>query len=66
MRLPKSYRFSEDQAEVIVRRSGKQVILEPADEWAPEFLACLGGWKEDIPRPPVPTVGSRKNPFEGS
>jgi hypothetical protein len=48
---------------VIVRRVGKQVVLEPADEWAPEFLACLGAWKDDIPRPAVRTVGARKNPF---
>lgn len=66
VRLPKSCRFSEDQDEVIVRRAGKQVILEPADEWSPEFLACLGAWKEEILRPSGRMVGSRKNPFERS
>lgn len=64
VRLPKSCRFREDLDEVIVRRRGKQVILEPADEWPAEFLECLGAWKEDIPRPPARTVGSRKGPFE--
>ena len=49
VRLPKSCRFDDDQVEVLARRVGKQVILEPADEWSPEFLACLGAWKEDIP-----------------
>jgi antitoxin VapB len=64
VRLPKSCRFRDDQEEVIVRRVGKQVILEPADEWSEEFLSCLGGWKEDIPRPRGRTIGGRKNPFD--
>jgi antitoxin VapB len=64
VRLPKSCRFGDDLDEVIVRRRGKQVILEPADEWPVEFLECLGGWKDDIPRPPAGIVGSRKDPFE--
>ncbi len=64
VRLPKSCRFSDDQDEVIVRRVGKQVILEPNDEWSPEFLACLGAWNEDIPRPSKRRVGSRTNPFD--
>jgi antitoxin VapB len=63
VRLPKSCRFSDDLDEVIVRRSGKQVILEPADEWPAEFLKCLGAWTEDIPRPPARALGSRKDPF---
>ena len=66
VRLPKSCRFSEDQGQVTVRRVGKQVILEPADEWPPEFLACLGAWHDDIPKPPPRKVGSRRNPFEAS
>jgi antitoxin VapB len=66
VRLPKSCRFREDQNQVIARRVGKQVILEPADEWPPEFLSCLGAWHDDIPKPPVRKVGSRRNPFEPS
>jgi antitoxin VapB len=64
VRLPKSCRFSDEQDEVIVRRVGKQVILEPADEWSAQFLACLGSWKEDIPRPPTRGIGSKRDPFE--
>ena len=64
VRLPKSCRFKEDQDQVIVRKVGKQVILEPADEWPAEFLACLGAWHDDIPKPPVRKVASRRNPFE--
>ena len=63
VRLPKSCRFDDEQTDVIVRRVGRQVILEPADEWPPEFLACLGAWNEDIPRPTQTIVGSKKDPF---
>jgi antitoxin VapB len=66
VRLPKSCRFEDGQDEVIVRRVGRQVILEPADEWTPEFLACLGGWEDDIPRPSSRPVGASTNPFDGS
>ena len=66
MRLPKSCRFSKDQDQVIVRRVGKKVILEPIDEWPSEFLDCLGAWHDDIPKPPARPVGSRRNPFEPS
>lgn len=63
VRLPKSCRFADDQQEVLVRRVGRQVILEPADEWSEEFLRCLGAWKEDIPRPPSQPVSRKRNPF---
>lgn len=63
VRLPKSCRF-EDQDQVIVRRVGKKVILEPADEWSSDFLACLGAWHDDIPRPSAKPVGAKRNPFE--
>jgi antitoxin VapB len=64
VRLPKSCRFSDDQQEVIVRRVGRRVILEPADEWSEEFLACLGAWREEIPRPPSRPISRKKDPFE--
>jgi antitoxin VapB len=64
VRLPKSCRFEDDQQEVIVRRVGRQVILEPADEWSEEFLDCLGAWREEIPRPASQPVGNRRNPFD--
>jgi antitoxin VapB len=50
VRLPKDCRFAA-QREVLVRREGRRVILEPADEWSDKFRACLGAWSEDIPRP---------------
>ena len=66
VRLPKSCRFRDDQDEVIVRRVGKQVVLEPADEWSEEFLRCLGAWKEEITRPRGEAIGKKKNPFDRS
>jgi antitoxin VapB len=64
VRLPKRFRFHDE--EVIVRKVGKQVVLEPANEWPPSFLACLGAWKEEIPRPRTRnrTIAKKKNPFD--
>jgi antitoxin VapB len=64
VRLPKSCRFADDQEEVIVRRVGRQVILEPADEWSEEFMGCLGAWKGDIPRPRSVPVSRKRNPLD--
>jgi antitoxin VapB len=66
VRLPKSCRFDDGQEEVIARRVGRKVILEPADSWSEEFLGCLGAWKEDIPRPAQKPIGSKKNPLDPS
>ena len=63
VRLPKSCRFPDDQREVVVRRVGRKVILEPADEWPPEFLEALGAWKEEIERPPSRPISQKKDPF---
>lgn len=64
VRLPKSVRFSDDLQEVLVRRVGRRVILEPADEWPKEFLECLGAWDEDIERPRGTRVDKLRDPFE--
>jgi antitoxin VapB len=63
VRLPKSVRFPEGQVEVVVRREGRRVILEPPDEWTEEFLASLGAWKEEIERPPQDPITDGKDPF---
>ncbi len=62
VRLPKDCRFAS-QREVLVRREGRRVILEPADEWSDKFRACLGAWSEDIPRPEQWQVRDIRNPF---
>lgn len=53
MQLPRDFRFPEGQSEVLVRREGNRVILEPIDEWPEDFRACLGAWTEEIERPHV-------------
>ena len=62
VRLPKECRFVA-QREVLVRREGRRVILEPADEWSKEFRACLGSWSGDIPRPKQKKLSELRNPF---
>ena len=62
VRLPKACRFPASQ-EVLVRREGRRVILEPADEWPDEFRACLGAWREGIPRPVQRPVTALRNPL---
>jgi antitoxin VapB len=56
VRLPKECRFPSEQTEVLVRREGPRVVLEPVDMWSPAFRACLGAWSDDIPRPPQPSL----------
>ena len=51
VRLPDSCRFPDGQREVLVRRVGRSVVLEPVDEWTAEFLGTLGAWHEEIERP---------------
>jgi len=62
VRLPKACRFPA-QREVLVRREGRRVILEPADEWSPEFRSCLGSVSGDIPRPKQAKLAQPRNPF---
>jgi antitoxin VapB len=64
VRLPKEFRFPEGEREVSIRRVGRRIILEPADEWSPEFLATLGAWDEEIERPEQIPVTELKNPFD--
>jgi antitoxin VapB len=62
VRLPKAYRFAS-QREVVVRRDGRRVILEPADEWSAEFRSCLGSVAEEIPRLKQAKLSRVRNPF---
>jgi antitoxin VapB len=63
VRLPKDCRFP-GQEEVVVRRIGRQVVLEPVDSWPPEFVACLGAWAEPIERPKSALIQKLRDPFE--
>ena len=62
IRLPKEFRFPE--GEVLVRREGRRVILEPLDEWPSSFRACLGTWPKEIDRPTQGSVADIEDPFE--
>lgn len=63
VRLPKEYRFPETDNEVVVRREGRRVILEPVDQWTNEFVSCLGAWKGTIPRPKQQRLAKLRDPF---
>jgi len=63
VRLPKSCRFPDSEREVVARRVGRKVILEPADEWSSEFARALGAWTEPIERPKRRPIVKKKDPF---
>ena len=60
VRLPRELRFAPDQREVVARKEGQRVVLEPVDEWSPRFRACLGAWSGPIARP---TQTKPRDPF---
>jgi len=62
VRLPKECRFAT-HGEVLVRRKGRRVILEAADEWSDKFRACLGAWPGTIPRPKQKRARDLRDPF---
>jgi antitoxin VapB len=60
VRLPKSCRFPAGQSEVVARRVGRKVVLEPADAWSSAFIEALGSWSEEIERPKAQSIAKRK------
>ncbi|MFQ5705450.1 MAG: antitoxin [Gemmatimonadales bacterium] len=64
VRLPKECRFPDDHTEVLIRREGNRLIIEPVDEWAAEFRTCLAAWDGEIERPRQTPVQKHKNPFD--
>jgi antitoxin VapB len=63
VRLPKDCRFPDDQREVVIRKVGQSVVLEPVDAWPAAFLACVGAWQGEIPRPKGNSIRTIKDPF---
>jgi antitoxin VapB len=63
VRLPRECRFPEGATEVLVRRVGRSVILEPPDEWPAEFLQCLGSLGEKLERPKSLPITKLRDPF---
>ncbi len=57
VRLPKEFRFDSDT--VSVRREGKAVILEPADEWPERYVESFAGVPDDFSRPPQGKIDKR-------
>lgn len=49
VRLPKEFRLPGE--EVLVRRRGKSVVLEPADEWPEGYVKSFTGVPKDFRRP---------------
>ena len=65
VRLPKSCRFEDGQEEVIARRVGKKGhFWSLPTDGLEDFLACLGAWKEDIPRPAQKSIAKKRNPLD--
>ena len=64
VRLPKRFRFRDE--EVIVRQVGKQVILEPADEWPTDFVGLSRRLARGHPRPEQRKIAQKPNPFDAS
>lgn len=52
------------QQEVVVRKIGRQVVLEPVDSWPDQFVACLGAWTKPIDRPKSEPIQKLRDPFE--
>jgi antitoxin VapB len=53
VRLPKEFRFDAGTEEVVIRREGEQIILEPlkAEEWPEDFWRAFEGMPEGFERP---------------
>jgi antitoxin VapB len=63
VRLPRECRFPAGEKEVVVRRVGRSVVLEPVNEWSPAFLRCLGSVSEKIERPADASITKLRDPF---
>jgi antitoxin VapB len=48
VRLPKEYRFENDENEVIIKRLGKAVVLIPKSELKDVFLGSLAKFPDDF------------------
>jgi antitoxin VapB len=64
VRLPRECRFPEGDTEVLVRRVGNRVILEPLEHLPDDFLSSLGSLAEEIPRPKSKPISQLRDPFD--
>lgn len=63
VRLPRECRFAEGESEVMVRRVGRRVVLEPVDDWSDAFMETLGSISGELPRPKQTPVARLRDPF---
>ena len=63
VRLPRECRFPRDAAEVIARRDGDRIVLEPSDEWPQAVLECIGRLTDDLPRLDQTPIAESRDPF---
>jgi len=62
VRLPKECRFPDTETEVVARKEGKRVILEPLEGWSEAFLETAGSCP-DFERPEQPLLSEARDPF---
>lgn len=53
----------EGSTELVRRSAGRQLNLEPHQEWPEPFLRCLGSLDEELERPKSQTLSSLSDPF---
>ena len=63
VRLPRECRFPDDAGEVVVKRIGRRVVLEPIDEWPDEFLKSLGSLSGELPKLKHMPITKLRDPF---
>jgi antitoxin VapB len=63
VRLPRECRFPEGASEVMARRVGRRVVLEPVDALPDRFLEALGSLSGALPRPRRVPITKLRNPF---
>lgn len=63
VRLPRECRFPRDAAEVIARRDGDRVVLEPSAEWPQAVLDCIGELDDDLPCLHQTPITEARDPF---
>jgi len=63
VRLPRDCRFPNNAGEVVVKRIGRRVVLEPVDELPDQFLKSLGSLSGELPRPKGVPITKLRDPF---
>jgi len=51
---------SQSPKKLVARADGQRALSAPVAVWPAEFIATLGAWEEDIPRPDVELLGKLK------